>query len=150
MVEKKDASRRQPASRKPHYHIIMGGERVAVLRHSHVWHPPTDVMEDEQNFYVMVEIAGMQEGEFHVTLKQRQLTVSGVRPFWGSGHSYHQLEVHYGTFRTDVRLPAAVDEEHVEAEYADGFLHIKLPRVLPQKIRVADGREPGTETSGER
>jgi len=41
--------------------------------------------------------------------------------------AYHQLEIHYGEFRTEVGLPA-VWREQVSAVYQNGLLRIELPR----------------------
>ena len=48
--------------------------------HPHVWRPPTDVYETEDKYVVIVEIAGMNEEDFSVTLDQNILTISGLRP----------------------------------------------------------------------
>jgi HSP20 family protein len=149
MAGKKDSSRRQLDTEGPHYHIVVGGEGLFVVRHTHVWRPPTDVMEDEDAVYVLVEIAGMQEGEFHVTLDDRRLVIGGTRSVREQPHSYHQLEVHYGEFRTEVVLPVPVDEERIVARYDDGFLSVELPRLKPRKVKVtevgASGGSPADE-----
>lgn len=138
MPEKKEPTRRQLDQQGPHYHVRLGGHRFYVVRHAHVWHPPTDVMEDDDGVCVLVEIAGMQDGEFHVALDDKRLVIGGVRPAPKQAHSYHQLEVHYGEFRTELTLPFPIDEEQIEAHYNDGFLFVKLPRVKPRKVKVVD------------
>ncbi len=133
----RDLSGRSVMSPRVHYHVLMSPTDLLVVRHSYVWRPPTDVMEDEDRLIVIVEVAGMRDGEFHVTIAGQRLTISGVRPVSASPSSaYHQLEVHYGEFRTDVALPWPVDEERIVARYDDGFLRVELPRAQPQRIRV--------------
>jgi HSP20 family molecular chaperone IbpA len=46
------------------------------------------------------------------------------------------MEVHFGEFRTDVDLPCPVDEEHIEAEYNDGFLRVRLPKLQARRVDV--------------
>lgn len=133
----RDLAERPMTSPRVHYHVLMEQHEFLVVRHSYIWRPPTDVMEDEGRLIVIVEVAGMRDGEFHVTIAGQRLTISGVRPVSASASSaYHQLEVHYGEFRTDVTLPWPVDEEHIVARYDDGFLRLELPRAQPQRIRV--------------
>lgn len=70
----------------------------------------------------------MEDGEFHITLKGRQLAVSGLRERRSGIHAYQQMEISYGEFYTYIKLPAPVKSEDVEANYADGFLTVSLTR----------------------
>jgi HSP20 family protein len=136
-LSKKGTSRHDLEAQEPYFHIVAGGRQYLVVRSAHAWRPPTDVMEDENHLYVIVEIAGMQHGEFNVSLSDRRLTITGIRAIPTRARAaYHQLEVRYGEFRTDVALPWAVDEESIAARYADGFLYIDLPRSRTDRVRV--------------
>ncbi|HEC22771.1 MAG TPA: Hsp20/alpha crystallin family protein [Chloroflexi bacterium] len=122
-----------------HYHILMRERRLYVLRHNHLWQPPTDVMEDKDRLYVIVEIAGMQNSEFHVTISNRLLTISGVRPPRPQTcTAYHQIEIHHGEFYVEVNLPWPVDKDAIVAHYEDGFLRVELPRAGEQDIQVVE------------
>ncbi|MBN1313270.1 MAG: Hsp20/alpha crystallin family protein [Anaerolineae bacterium] len=120
-----------------HYHVLKSGQQLLLVRHSHAWRPPTDVMVDDDLLTVVVEVAGMQAGEFHVTFTSQRLTISGVRSPKDQGHvAYHQFEIRYGEFCTEVTLPWIVDEDQIVAHYEDGFLKVELPRAEPHKINV--------------
>ncbi len=83
-----------------------GQRRWVVARQSHVWRPPTDGFELEDRLVVMVEIGGMRDGEFNVVLHDRRLTISGMRRrVTHERVAYHQMEVRFGEFRTEVSLP---------------------------------------------
>jgi HSP20 family protein len=140
-----DIQQRQPVDLpETHYHIVMGAQQFMVLRHTHVWRPPTDVMEDENRLIVMVEVAGMQHGEFHVAVSHQQLVVSGIRNAAEQARiAYHQLEVRYGEFRSEVVLPWPVDEDSIEAHYEDGFLRVVLPRAQAHEVRVIEVNKHG-------
>ena len=91
----------------------------------------------ENQLVVLVEIAGMQRGEFNVMLDERQLTISGVRrPLLDTKPAFHQLEVRHGEFRVDISLPWLVDESRVEALYDDGFLRVELPKAKSHHVQV--------------
>ena len=47
--------------------------------HESTWRPPTDVYETDDSAVVMVEIAGLQVGEFAIALSGRNLVISGER-----------------------------------------------------------------------
>ena len=44
-----------------------------------VWRPPTDVYETDDSVVVVVEIAGLGEGDYTITLSGRTLLISGER-----------------------------------------------------------------------
>ena len=82
---------------------------------------------------VMVEVAGMEDGELHITLKGTHLAVSGIRARHSGRRAFHQMEISYGEFFTNVNLPATVESQGVKAHYADGFLTVRLPK---QQMRM--------------
>ena len=103
---------------------------------SHVWRPPTDVFETGDEVVVRVEIAGMEETGFTVVLDGRDLFVRGVRPDTSERRAYHQMEIRFGEFGSDVELPVDVVSEEIQAVYLNGFLNIRLPKAQPKKIKV--------------
>jgi HSP20 family protein len=108
--------------------------RIAVR--SHAWRPPTDVYETEEAMVVRVEIAGMRETDFTISLEERTLQIRGVRSDTSERQAFHQMEIAFGEFSTEVELPSPVVVDQIEASYRDGFLHITLPKARPQQIRV--------------
>jgi len=106
-------------------------------RHNGVWSPPTDVFETEEALIVRMEVAGVQQSDFYVTLDEQHLTINGARFDPATEpRAYHQMEIHYGEFRTEVDLPVPVDENRIEAEYHDGFLRVTLPKAKPHRVHL--------------
>jgi HSP20 family protein len=103
-----------------------------------VWRPATDVYETEDTIVVRVEVAGMREEDFSIELEGRYLTIRGTRPDLPERRAYHQLEIRFGEFNTQVELPVAVEHEHVQAVYGNGFLRVILPKTRPQQIEIED------------
>ncbi len=121
-----------------------------VMRQANVWRPPTDVFELVDRLVVMVEISGMRDGEFNVSLQERRLVISGVRRRAVRDRSaFHQMEVRYGEFRTAVNLPWAVDRSRVTATYKDGFLRVDLPRAAKQQAHTVNVDIDGSKGSDE-
>lgn len=104
----------------------------------HVWRPPTDMFETEDVVTVRVEVAGMKESEFTILLQDRQLVIRGSRVDTSERRAYHQMEIRYGEFSTEVDLPTSVMVQQASAEYRNGFLLVTLPKVKPQKIQITD------------
>lgn len=129
-----------------HFHVYQRGSHLFLVRHSHTWRPPTDVMADDDRLVVIVEAAGMKQSDFHVIFANQRLSISGSRPAREPAHgAYHQLEIRYGDFQTEVILPWPVDENTITAEYEDGFLRVELTRAKPQQIHVVDVRKVDTD-----
>ena len=104
--------------------------------HPHIWRPPTDVYETEDKFVVIVEIAGMDEESFSITLDQNILTVSGERPDTMERKSFQQMEIYFGEFVTEVEFSGPVDANRCVAEYTGGFLWVSLPKSTPKNIII--------------
>ena len=125
---------------------VIPPRRWLPLRHFRIWRPPTDVYETDDRVVVRVEIAGMEKGEFAISISDRSLSISGVRhdpsaESEASTLSYQQMEIRYGEFKTEVYLPWAIAENEIEATYDDGFLRVVLPKARAQKIPVVEARE---------
>lgn len=105
---------------------------------SHVWRPPTDMYETEDAVIVRVEIAGMRENEFTLVLQANVLVIRGSRTDLPERRGYHQMEIRFGDFSTEVELPVPVQVEQASAEYRNGFLTVRLPKSKPQQIQITD------------
>ena len=114
----------------------------------HFWQPPTDLYETERAFVVVVEVAGMRESEFVISLEKRTLIVSGERPHNGGSGAYHQMEILSGEFMTVVELPGPVQYDDVSVGYEDGFLTITLPKTEVVRVEVKTKKEQENNTSG--
>lgn len=115
-----------------------GGNRWRNGIRSHIWRPPTDVYETESEIVIRVEIAGMQEEDFSISLKGNHLTVRGNRTDVFERRAYYQMEISFGEFLTEVKLPGPVVSDDVSAEYIDGFLRLVFPKDKPKKIKVTE------------
>ena len=106
-----------------------------------VWHPPTDVYETDDSVVVTMEIAGLEAGEYRLTLANRRLAVRGRRTGPTGRLVYHQMEIRYGEFRIEVSLPWPLRDgsEEIEATYADGFLQVVLQKAEPLRVPVTSG-----------
>jgi len=107
---------------------------------SGVWSPPTDVYETDNNYVVRLEIAGMREDGFDISVEDKFLTISGNRPDVPERRAYQQMEIRFGKFETVVGLPGPIDLDASRAEYKEGFLTVTLPKAKPNQIQVEDGK----------
>ncbi len=105
--------------------------------HSHtvasaVWRPPTDVVETAGSVELTVEVPGLDEDDFEITLFQNALVVEGIRrrPQHLPDCRYQSAEIRYGRFRLEVAIPGDIDAENTSANYLAGMLYIQVPRSL--------------------
>ncbi len=103
---------------------------------SNIWSPPTDAYETEEAYIVRMEIAGMREENFEVTLENDTLLIAGSRSDLPERRAYHQMEIRFGKFATAVGVPGPANIDEALAEYKDGFLTITLPKAKPNQIKV--------------
>jgi HSP20 family protein len=112
------------------------GQHWLAMRANASWRPPTDVYETDDYFVVKVEIAGMGEEDFDISLQGRHLVIAGHRRDPSNKLAYQQMEIHYGDFETSVHLPWPVDVSSVEATYQQGFLNIVLSRAQARRVPI--------------
>lgn len=101
-----------------------------------IWSPPTDAYETEEVYIVRMEIAGMREEDFEVTLENDTLLIAGTRSDLPEKRAYHQMEIRSGRFATAVGVFGLVNIDEALADYKDGFLTITLPKAKPNQIKV--------------
>jgi len=108
-----------------------------------IWRPPTDVYETDECAIVTVEIAGLSEGDYQVTLTGRLLIISGERRDPAAKLAYQQMEIRYGRFRTQVLLPWALDLTKQSASYENGFLSVVLRKAQARRVPIRPAEETG-------
>jgi HSP20 family protein len=115
-------------------------------RPSDTWHPNTDVCEGEKGLAVRVELAGVAREDIEVHLEQQLLRITGIRPaptcpMGKPNYKYRQMEIEYGRFIREIRLPFPVDGGAVHAHFHQQVLEIELPRAtkktsIPVDVKV--------------
>jgi HSP20 family protein len=124
----------QSSSKKPKFVLSSSYEKWSARLH--IWQPPTDLYESVEEFIIQVEIAGMREAEFAISLEQRTLMIRGIRNVQNNARAYYQMEITTGEFFTAVELPGPVIHDQIEAHYSDGFLKIVLPKAKPSSVDI--------------
>ena len=103
-----------------------------------LWSPPTDVYETDAHYVVRVELAGIRETDLEITYENGILVITGTRSDVTERRAYHQMEIHFGKFSTAIGVPGPVDLDKSVAEYADGFLMVRMPKVQATDVEIED------------
>jgi HSP20 family protein len=95
------------------------------------WQPVADVYETDESWVIKLELAGVQKGDFSVTVNEGVLTIRGIRKdeFEGKWRTFHQAEINYNEFARSFPLPEGTDAEHIKALYRDGLLSITVKKL---------------------
>ena len=121
------------------------------------WRPPTDVVETTSEVVVTGELAGVDHEQLDVLLFEDALIVDGERrlpPAHAAG-VFHAAEIRQGQFHLEIRLPASIDPDQVDARYERGLLEMRfVKRTTPAREstsipigRVVDSTATDTETA---
>lgn len=109
------------------------------------WEPKVDLLEEESQFIIRAEIAGVRGDDIHLQYvpDRHAILLRGHRsePSMPSvGHvGFHQLEIYYGDFLREVRLPdVAVDADSIRAHLRNGYLIVCVPKLERTQIPLLD------------
>lgn len=105
--------------------------------------PALDVWEREHEFVFEIDAPGVNPAEAEITVDQGVLHVHGpVAPRFGTTTRFLRQEYGIGDFDRNIplgRLSELVDGNNAAAEYRDGVLTVRLPKIeqaKPKKISV--------------
>jgi HSP20 family protein len=105
------------------------------------WRPDMDVFELPEEFLVILSLPGVHAQDVDVTAFRRIMTIAGVRrPALSPGAIAHLIESTRGRFERRVRLPAGTDVSGIRTALADGQLHVRIRKAVPQSLRIAIGK----------
>jgi len=98
-----------------------------------MWSPSMDFSENEKEYIVRLEAAGIPKEDLEVNVEGQTLTVTGHRDFEKEEKTeeYFWREREAGKFVRSVQLPASVDRSKVAAVHQDGIMTIRLPKAEP-------------------
>jgi HSP20 family protein len=112
--------------------------RTTPASYQRAWSPRTDVYETANEFIAVVELAGVDPGGVTIEIERELVVISGQRAPTKppEGAEPLQLEIPFGRFECRMVLPAPVEASHASAEFPDGMLRVRLPKVKQGPTRV--------------
>ena len=103
---------------------------------------PIDAFRKGDDFVVQFDLPGVAPDSIDLTVEQNVLTVHAVRSRTGEGELEMVLaERPQGTFSRQLFLGQTLDTDHIEAEYCDGVLQLRIPvaeRAKPRKVDISN------------
>lgn len=118
-----------------------------------IWTPAVEASETPAEYVLTAELPGISPEDVEVAMSDGMLTLKGTKLEERKGEqkkerkeekeampgpTYHLWERSYGAFERTFRFPANVNEAKVSAEFANGVLTVRVPKleVAPPKVRT--------------
>jgi len=107
------------------------------------WNPAVDIVESTDAYILTADLPGLTKDDINLTVEEGVLTLTGERK---SEHSEskefgHRYERAYGKFSRSFELGSGVENRKVKAEFKNGLLKVKLPKVeasKPFEVSIAE------------
>jgi HSP20 family protein len=97
--------------------------------------PSVDVSETDGEIQIKMDVPGMKPEELDIQVSGDHVTISGehTEESEEKGRRFHRVERRSGSFQRTIRMPCAVNEQDVDAEYQDGVLTVTLAKAQEAK-----------------
>lgn len=105
--------------------------------------PAANIVETDKEFNIELAIPGMKKEDIIVEAEKGILTIRAEKEETSEekDKSYTRKEYNYNSFKRSFSLPDDVKDEGIVANYNDGILNVKLPKmktkaVISKKVKV--------------
>ena len=107
---------------------------------THEWLPTIDLTETKDKLVVKAELPGLEAEDVELTLADDVLTIQGEKKEEKEEKDEHHffVERYTGSFERQIRLPAHVKTDKVDAKFDKGVLTITLPKTEEAKKKVIE------------
>ncbi len=98
---------------------------------------PVNVRDDNDAFVLTALVPGLKAEDVTIQVLEDVVSIEGQVPQMQGDFLLQELSS--GAFRRELRLPAPLDADSVEAKIADGILTVRLPKAesaRPRNIKV--------------
>lgn len=96
-----------------------------------------NIREEDEAYLLSALVPGLTADDLNIQVLDDVVRIEGE--YRQDENEYLMQELPHGSFMRTLRLPAAIDANHVEAKIADGILTLTLPKAesaKPKKIKI--------------
>ena len=99
--------------------------------------PAVNISETAEAVIVEAEVPGMDSKDLEVSVTGDVLTLKGEKKEekQEKGQTWHRTEMSFGSFTRSFKLPAAIENDKVSADYKNGILNITLPKSAASRVQ---------------
>jgi HSP20 family protein len=102
--------------------------------------PAINIVEDEKEFKVEMAAPGFSKKDFKVKIENDSLIISAEKKEEKKEEDkdFKRREFNYSSFERAFSLPESINEDNINAQYADGILKLTLPKVAGGKKKMKE------------
>lgn len=100
---------------------------------------PMDAWRDGDQFVVQLDLPGMNPDSLDLDIERNVITVRAERRGFDADREMIAAERPRGVFSRQLFLGENLDTEHIDADYTDGVLQLRIPvaeKAKPRKIKI--------------
>lgn len=96
-----------------------------------------DVYQTEDDIVIESTVAGVDPGDIDIDISSEAVTIRGERQKSEeiSEENYLYQECYWGKFSRSIILPQEIDPDKAKADFKNGILRIRLPKISKGKMR---------------
>ncbi|HBE18911.1 MAG TPA: heat-shock protein [Cyanobacteria bacterium UBA11149] len=100
--------------------------------------PAAEIQETPDAINLKLEVPGMEAKDLDVQVTEESVSISGDRKSETKSEEkgVTKSEFQYGKFHRVISLPSKIQHTKVEAEYKDGILNLRLPKMVEEESKV--------------
>jgi HSP20 family protein len=110
------------------------------LQSSGMFIPDIELSEDQEQYVVRAELAGVKKEDVSLDVTDGLLTIKGQKKSDAAeGKLFYHSERRFGTFERSIEFPKEVEPEKVKASLSEGILEVTVPkseRSKPKQIKI--------------
>ena len=105
-------------------------QNPAVIPPAQIWTPPMSVWENEREYLIKLDLAGVKKEDIDLSIQGNVLFVSGSRKPRApeAGYTLRVTEKTVGPFQREIILPLGVATARLHSQVIDGVLEIQIPK----------------------
>lgn len=106
-----------------------------------IWHPHCDIYETNDEYRIIVELAGVDKNSISISASHDYLRISGIRTISTPNCSicYHNMEIETGQYERLIPMPTTpIESESPKVTYENGLLIIiyKVKPIVEKIIHI--------------
>lgn len=102
---------------------------------------PVEIHETDNTYLLAAELPGVRKEDIDISITGNQVTINAECKQEKLAEEAREWcsERSYGKFSRTVQLPLEIEEQNADAKYADGVLHLTLPKKassMPKRLEI--------------
>jgi len=89
---------------------------------------PVDIIDEGENYYIIMDCPGAVPDSLIISGNEKEIIIKGIKSTV-KGKKYILIERFRGKFLRKIKLPQMINIERTTAEYENGVLIIKTPKL---------------------